>query len=176
MRFWWLMICPRCGADNIPGDDWCSNCILDLAPLDQPIPHDRVQSDLMQRAVRDLKPRPPVTLPSTATLRQAVDLMLAESVGSVLIVNECAELIGIFSERDLWQRVPDESTLHNGKSLRDFMTRDPETVHPDDTLALALHKMDVGGYRHLPVVEGERPVGMISVRDIIRHITSLCRD
>jgi CBS domain-containing protein len=56
------------------------------------------------------------------------------------------------------------------------MTRNPETVEPNDTLAVALHKMDVGGYRHLPIVEGERPVGIISVRDVSRHITRLCKD
>jgi CBS domain-containing protein len=59
--------------------------------------------------------------------------------------------------------------------LQPVMTLNPETVSPDDTLAFALHKMDVGGYRHLPVVEGGRPVGIISVRDVIRHITRLCK-
>jgi CBS domain-containing protein len=43
-------------------------------------------------------------------------------------------------------------------------------------LALALSKMDAGGYRHLPVVEDGKPVGMISVRDILRHIIAVCPD
>jgi CBS domain-containing protein len=51
------------------------------------------------------------------------------------------------------------------------MTRDPETVTPADTLAFALGKMDAGGYRHLPVVAGGRPVGVVSVRDVLRHVT-----
>jgi CBS domain-containing protein len=54
------------------------------------------------------------------------------------------------------------------------MTRDPETVTPDDPIGLALQKMDVRGYRHLPVVEEGKPVGIISVRDVIKHITRLC--
>jgi CBS domain-containing protein len=55
------------------------------------------------------------------------------------------------------------------------MTADPETVGPEDRLAVALQKMDVGGYRHLPVVEEDGvPVGLVSVRDVIRHITKLC--
>ena len=55
------------------------------------------------------------------------------------------------------------------------LTRDPEAVSPNDTLAFALGKMDAGGYRHLPVVSGGRPIGVISVRDILRHVTLLCR-
>jgi CBS domain-containing protein len=56
------------------------------------------------------------------------------------------------------------------------MTPKPETLTANKSLAFALHKMDVGGYRHMPLVQDGRPVGMISVRDIMRHITRLCRD
>jgi CBS domain-containing protein len=55
------------------------------------------------------------------------------------------------------------------------MTPNPETVSSGDTLAFALHKMDGGGYRHLPVISGGRPTGVISVRDLLRHFTRLCR-
>ncbi len=55
------------------------------------------------------------------------------------------------------------------------MTSNPETVGPTDSLAFALHKMDCGGYRHLPVVKDGQPLGVISVRDMLRHITGLCR-
>ena len=64
------MICPRCGHDNVPGNDVCASCLLDLAPLDQPAPRDRVQSDLMDRPVRDLKPRSPITLPGDRPARR----------------------------------------------------------------------------------------------------------
>jgi CBS domain-containing protein len=49
-------------------------------------------------------------------------------------------------------------------------------VSPHHTLAFALHKMDCGGYRHVPVLENGHPVAMISVRDMLRHITRLCRE
>jgi CBS domain-containing protein len=55
------------------------------------------------------------------------------------------------------------------------MTPRPETVRETDSLAFVLHKLDSGGYRHLPVVKNGLPVGMISVRDILRHITRLCK-
>ncbi len=170
------MICPRCGHDNVPGNDVCASCLLDLAPLDQPAPRDRVQSDLTDRPVRDLRPRTPVSLPATARVAEAVKLMLDEGVGTVLVVKDDGTLAGIFSERDLLLRVPDEAARSGDRPLADFMTPNPETVRPDDPLALALHKMDVGGYRHLPVVADGQPVGVISVRDLMRHITRLCHD
>ena len=95
------MICPRCGHDNVPGNDVCESCLLDLAPLDQPAPRDRVQSDLMDRPVRDLKPRNPITLSGEAPLADAVRVMLDEGVGTVLVVDGVGALAGIFSERDL---------------------------------------------------------------------------
>jgi CBS domain-containing protein len=56
-----------------------------------------------------------------------------------------------------------------------FMTTKLETVSPTHTLAFVLHKMDGGGYRHVPVLDEGRPVAMISVRDMLRHITRLCK-
>jgi CBS domain-containing protein len=170
------MICPRCGHDNVPGNDVCASCLLDLAPLDQPAPRDRVQSDLMDRPVRDLKPRAPLTLAGTALLSDAVKLMLDEGVGTVLVVDTNGHLAGIFSERDLLLRVPDEAAQTGNRPLAEFMTPNPESVRLDDPLVLALHKMDVGGYRHLPVVTDGKPVGVISVRDLMRHITKMCTE
>jgi CBS domain-containing protein len=170
------MICPRCGHDNVPGNDVCSSCLLDLAPLDQPAPRDRVTSDLMDRPVRDLSPRPPITLASTAPLADAVRVMLDAGVGTVLVVDAGGALAGIFSERDLLLRVPDEAARSGDRPVAEFMTPNPESVRLDDTLVLALHKMDVGGYRHLPVVTDGRPVGVISVRDLMRHITRMCSE
>jgi CBS domain-containing protein len=86
------------------------------------------------------------------------------------------KLVGILSERDLLKKVavlPDPyAELH----VEDVMTAHPETVTAEDSLAFALHKMDVGGYRHLPVLQGGKPAGVVSVRDMLRHITRLCKE
>ena len=57
-----------------------------------------------------------------------------------------------------------------------FMTPRPESVSPDDTLDYVLHKMDGGGYRHLPVVKDGKPISVVSVRDMLRHLTRLCAE
>ena len=102
--------------------------------------------------------------------------MLEHGVGTVLVVDADGKLAGIFSERDLLLRVPDEAAKSGTQPLSEFMTPNPETVRLDDPLALALQKMDVGGYRHLPVVTDGTPVGVISVRDLMRHITRMCAE
>ncbi len=56
------------------------------------------------------------------------------------------------------------------------MTARPETVAPTDTLNFALQMMDAGGYRHVPVVDNGRPISVVSVRDMIQHITRLCKE
>jgi CBS domain-containing protein len=166
------MICPTCNFNNVPGTDQCANCQQDLAPLDRPVAIDRVQRSLMEDTVASLRPRPPVTLPPGATLAEAMAVLLDRNVGALPIV-EAGELVGILTERDVLLKAAGVEGC-NRRPVSDFMTRRPETVRENDTLAFALHKMDSGGYRHLPVTRDGRLVGIVSVRDLMRHVTRLC--
>jgi CBS domain-containing protein len=168
------MICPVCSHDNLPGAEQCGHCLLDLTRLDQPTAQDRVQRSLLEDRVAVLNPRPAVTLPPTATTGEAMRSMLANNVGALLIVDDFGRLLGIFSERDLLTKAASDSD-YALRPVRAFMTADPETVRPTDPLAFVLHKMDGGGYRHLPVVQDGRVLGMLSVRDMLKHITRLCK-
>jgi CBS domain-containing protein len=168
------MICPNCGHDNLPGSEECAGCLQDLTQLDRPTAHNKVERSLMEDPVSDLRPHEPVIVRPGATIREAIQLMLARDIGALLVVDGQGKLVGIFSERDLLTKVAG----HDGygeKLVREFMTAKPETVTSSDTLAFALHKMDCGGYRHLPVISGGRPTGVISVRDLLRHVTGLCK-
>ena len=93
----------------------------------------------------------------------------------MLVTGADGELVGILTERDFLSKVAGESGYEDLPVAR-FMTPAPETVAPTDVLAYALGKMDAGGYRHLPVVQAGKPVGVISVRDILRHLTEVCPD
>ncbi len=171
------MICPHCGHDNLPGSEECHRCSQDLTQLDRPVPADRVERSLIEDPVSVLQPRPPVTVRPTTTVRDAIGILLDKNIGAVLVVDGGDKVLGIFSERDVLTKVAgirDDAALTVG----DVMTPGASVavVGPDHTLAFALHQMDVGGYRHIPVVEDGRPVGMVSVRDMLRHITRLCKD
>jgi signal-transduction protein with cAMP-binding, CBS, and nucleotidyltransferase domain len=169
------MICPTCNFDNLPGNEFCRNCLNDLTQLDRPIAQDRVERCLMEDTVASLNPRPAVTVLSSTLVGDAIQQMLSADIGAVLIVADNGQLLGIFSERDLLTRAADDPN-YSTKTVRQLMTANPETVRETDTLAFVLHKMDGGGYRHLPVLKDGLPFGMISVRDMLRHITQLCKD
>lgn len=168
------MICPSCGQTNLPGADSCDWCQFSLTAMDRPVPQDRVDRSLMADPVSILSPRTPVTIPHDADLGNAVGAMMARGVGAVLVTNADGQLAGILTERDFLTKVAGQPG-YRMLPVRDFMTAKPETVSPTHTLAFVLSKMAGGNYRHLPVVEGGKPVGVVSVRDILRHVVGLCR-
>jgi CBS domain-containing protein len=106
----------------------------------------------------------PLTLLHTTTVQQACENMRQRKTGSVLVVDEHNKLVGIFTGRDAVRRV-----LAKGRSgntpLRQVMTETPTTMSPEKTALDALRLMWDGGFRHLPLVEGEKVVGVISRGD-----------
>ncbi len=170
------MYCPACGHDkNPPGADACANCGLALTHLDAIGPNGPIEAGLTNNPVSVLDPRPPLTVPLDATLGDAIRLMTTGRTGAVLVTGTVGELVGILTERDFLTKVAGEPGFES-LPVAQFMTPNPETVAPTDVLAYALAKMDAGGYRHLPVVVAGRPVGVISVRDVLRHLTAIGLD
>lgn len=98
------------------------------------------------------------------TVREAACSMAQEKVGSILIVDK-GVLVGIFTERDVLNRVVAARLDPDTTTLAKVMTKDPQTVKPDRPFSHALHMMYEGCFRHMPVVENGKPLGMISIRD-----------
>jgi CBS domain-containing protein len=147
-----------------------------LTQLDLPAASNRVERSLMEDPVGSLCHHEPVTVRSNATVHEAIQTMLGPGIGALLVVDDAGKLVGIFSERDLLTKAAEHHASFHQLGVKQFMTPNPEAVQATDTLAFALHKMDVGGYRHLPVIRDGRPAAVISVRDMLRHITRLCKD
>ena len=103
-------------------------------------------------------------LPSSATVREAARRMRTRDVGAVLVVSG-ERLEGIFTERDVVNRVVAEGLDPDGTTLATVMTTNPDTIAPTDTAITALRRMQDGGYRHLPVVDHGHLVGIVSRRD-----------
>src|SRR5512145_2657693 len=110
-----------------------------------------------------LEPRKLVVAAPHTTVVEAARLMKNGKVGAVLVVEE-GRLVGIFTERDALFRVIAPGLDPAKTELRGVMTRDPTTVAPDETFGYALLLMHERGFRHTPVVENGRPVGVISAR------------
>jgi len=105
-----------------------------------------------------------VSLEGQATARQAAMLMREHNVGAVPIVED-GVLEGILTVNDMSYRVIAEGRDPDKTCVKEVMTPDPDTVGPDTTAIDALRLMQDGGYRHLPVVDGGRVLGLVSRRD-----------
>ena len=121
--------------------------------------------------VREVMSTELITVAPSAMMSQAVGTMSKAGVGSVLVL-EGGALLGIFTERDV-VRAFDQ--LHADPArvspISKGMTRDPKTIDPDATVGEAMDRMLDGGFRHLPVMEGESLVGIVSMRDLARSIS-----
>jgi CBS domain-containing protein len=93
--------------------------------------------------------------------------MEKHQVGAVMVVDAHGRLSGIFTERDALFRVLAAGRDPATTRLSEVMTKKPQTIHPDKPVGHALHMMYENGFRHVPVVEDGRPVGMVSARDAL---------
>ncbi len=120
---------------------------------------------MLRRIVRDIiEGRDLLELPAGASVCDAARAMRDWSVGAVLVTEE-RRLTGIFTERDLVNRVVACDQDPKSTPLSEVMTKDPDTISPEATALEALHLMEDGGCRHLPVVADGRLVSIVSRRD-----------
>ena len=115
--------------------------------------------------VADNMTRSLLTVPADATLGEAASRMVERGVGAVVVL-EGERVAAILTERDVMKAVADGRD--GSAAIADWMTRHPETIEPSDTTDHAASLMIHGGYRHLPVVEEGRVVGIVSIRDLMR--------
>src|SRR6516162_1623326 len=107
----------------------------------------------------------PVTLQPNATVREACQCMRDRRVGAILVTESDRRLLGIFTGRDAVHRVLAEGKSAATTKLDEVMTRDPTTIPPGKTAIEALRLMQDGRYRHVPIVDGDKVVGIVSRYD-----------
>jgi CBS domain-containing protein len=130
--------------------------ILDATALNEPI--------------SALQPVVPVCAELGTSVGDIVRLMQQHRIGCMLIVDH-GKLVGIFTERDLLLKVIGSAHDLEKTPVQEVMTSAPEAMRQIDTVAFALNKMSLGGFRHIPVVDDAGvPVGIVSVKDIVDHI------
>jgi CBS domain-containing protein len=116
---------------------------------------------------RDHMSRDLLTVAPEEPLSKVAQRMVDRDVGAVLVMSG-QELAGILTERDVLRAVA--AGIQDDTLVSDWMTSDPETMDPGDTTQHAAVLMIHGGFRHLPLVEGEDVVGMLSIRDLMRVV------
>jgi CBS domain-containing protein len=121
----------------------------------------------MDRPIRRIiEDQQPVTATADMTVAAASRLMKQKCVGAILVVDD-GRLAGIFTERDALFRVIADGRVPELTTLAEVMTVNPRTIAPDRPFGHALHLMYEGEFRHVPVVEDGRPLGMVSSRDAL---------
>lgn len=164
-----LITCPFCGYAVIEGSDECDECGHSLVHLSRPQPGSQAEARIINDRIRLLEPRVPILVGPQTSVAEVLQLLVERRIGCV-IVAEAGYLLGIFSERDALFRLNTRYEDLVDRPIAEFMTHAPETLGPDDKIAFALHRMDVGGYRHIPILTDGALTGVISVRDILRYV------
>lgn len=167
-----MTFCPDCGHENIDGADVCEMCHQSLSSLSKQRPLTAVERSVVKDRIEDLVPREPLVVSPDIPVSRVLEWFVARSVGCAVVVAN-HEVVGIFTERDVLDRLNVDAAELGDHPVSEFMTSPVETVGLDDRVAFALHKMDLGGYRHLPVLSEGRITGYISVRDILTHLTAV---
>ena len=165
-----MINCPYCDHENIEGADECDECGQPLDDTHLAPPRNELEHSLLHDHIGVLSPKAPVTVARTTPIRDVLRLMVEHRIGCV-VVADGARPLGIFSERDALRKIGAEGPALAARPVGEFMTPDPQTLRVDAKIAFAVQRMDLGGYRHLPVVSEQGDlVGIISARDILRHL------
>ncbi len=163
------MICPVCQYRNFVGDDLCENCGADLRASDTPEPATGFHGRLLGIHLDELGAPAPELVEPDEDVADVIERMHRERIDCVLVTQN-GNLVGIFTDRDALIKLAGHGPEH--RPISELMTRDPVVLRQDDTIAVAINKMAVGGFRHVPIVDGKRPVAVVSARDVFRHIAT----
>ena len=104
----------------------------------------------------------------SATLKEAADLLDTRRVGAMVILNEAGGIIGVLSERDIIRNLARIGAAALKCTVGEVMTRQVVTARPRDTVESAMEKMTDRRIRHLPVVDGGRMIGVVSIGDLVK--------
>ena len=153
----------------MPGADLCASCGADLRDLTLPSPYSQFEEHLMNDRLSELSASDAIGVSPGDPVALAVHVMRKNGAECVL-VKESDRITGILTERDVLLKAAGEKMDLNALAVRDIMTPDPVILREDDTLAVALHKMSIGGFRHIPFVSEGQATRVVSVQDVFRHV------
>ena len=110
-----------------------------------------------------------VSIEPTATLATAVKTLTQHKIGALVVLGPDRRVIGIVSERDIVRALADQGAEALTKPLSQVMTRKVATCTQADTVGMIMEQMTSGKFRHVPVVEQDQLVGIISIGDVVKH-------
>ena len=115
------------------------------------------------------KGRDVVTIDPAETLAQAIKILAEKRIGAALVLGADRRIAGIISERDIVRALAERGAAALDEQVSRTMTRKVETCNESETVASIMERMTAGKFRHLPVVDQGRLVGLVSIGDIVKH-------
>ena len=128
-----------------------------------------VDNRFLAKSVGLMNPPNPELLAHDATLRDAIEMMQSRRIGCVLVTDDDGKISGVFTERDVLLKTVLKDIAPD-TPISELMTPSPQCITMTENVAFALQLMSSGGYRHVPIVDNDIPVGIISVKDIVDFI------
>ena len=169
--------CPLCGKYNLEGATECKNCGSDISHLRLEKTTDRMpRSGLVKAIIEDKladvggENSIALQVPPEMSVREVVQQMVENKKCSVVVVGSSGSLEGIFTERSLVLRVANESPLNVDKPVKDAMLNKPIILDINDSVAHALHHMNLGGYTY--AIIDDDPVRVVNIRDILNYLVT----
>lgn len=114
------------------------------------------------------------TVRADATVQQVCDLLTTRQIGAMVVIGAAGEVIGVVSERDIVNTLSRSGPASLTRSIDEIMTREVATCRLTDTSEALMEMMTLGRFRHVPVVEGGRLVGIISIGDVVKRRIETC--
>ncbi len=163
------MICPSCGHDNIEGVDRCEECMTSLLKLDVPqAEQEGMASSVMDDEISQLDQEFLSVLPDTSTL-EVIKKMKAAGLGCALVLED-GNLVGIFTERDLLNKLTGKTARPHNTAVSELMSVNPEVLSERDSVAIAVNKMSIGRYRHIPIRKADGSYSVTSIKHVLKYI------
>lgn len=165
-----VMVCPDCRAENIEGADVCISCGADLRELKLPRAETELEDRLTNGHLRDMAVPKALNVSPKDPVFLAVHFMRQHNTECVLVRDDAENIVGILTERDVLMKAAGADTDLMALAVGDIMSPDPVMLREEDTIAVALHKMAVGGFRHIPFVGADGTTLMVSIQDVFHHV------
>ena len=115
------------------------------------------------------KGRDVITLSASASIREAAEMLIKYRIGSVVVVDDNKKIAGILSERDLVKSVAKQGVDCLSDPVKNCMTSNVSTCRTSDTVEYLMGQMTTNRFRHMPVVENDELIGIISIGDVVKQ-------
>ena len=168
------MFCPACGYENLPGVDYCQECLSNLSHLDltrKAKTESRIEKAILkERAYQILSP-PSISVSEDTSVQSVLELMYNNSKTAVVIENDKSDVAGIFTERSFVRRVAKSFPAVKDEPVKNYMAKNPVIINSTDKIVNILHHMFVAGYSY--AIIDEKPHRIISIVDILKYVIEL---